>query len=56
VKWICKVTNLDEEEVWRLVKEAFKEWAERSKYKWKIDYSYELLIENATQRAGDRSD
>ena len=56
VKWICKVANLDEEEVWRLVKEAFREWAERSKYRWKIDYSYEPLIEEVTRKGESSGD
>ena len=45
VKWICQVAKMDEREVKKLVNEAFEEWFERSKYKWKIDYSYEPLLQ-----------
>ena len=55
VKWICKIANLDEEEVWRLVEEAFREWVERSKYKWDINYSYEPSIKEVTRKGESSS-
>ena len=44
VEWISEITGMKESEVWKLVDKAFKEWEERSKYTWKIDYSYEPLF------------
>ncbi len=46
VEWISRVTGMREGEVWRFVDKAFEEWEERSKYSWKIDYSYERLLRN----------
>ncbi|RLI74131.1 HNH endonuclease [Archaeoglobales archaeon] len=46
VGWISKITGMKEGDVWRLVDKAFEEWEERSKYTWKIDYSYEPLLSN----------
>ena len=48
VEWISEVTGMKESEVWKLVDKAFEEWEERSKYTWKIDYSYEPLLQGKT--------